>query len=637
MPSLPSSKAQQALIDKVLPKIKKYSPRNGQIALLRALAANPKIKTVKCIFPTGYGKTDAIELSYKLLKQQGRVNALFIIVPSKEQLSSYLADIEHDFKTKWGDEITAYRFSSDFIKIVTRDILQNKCEVIVATCQTLMTPGNLEVAKRLLAESGRRWMIALDELHRYSEYKQFGKTVGVLLQQSPEVVLGLTAAKDRTDGQPVAVSNPEIVIEVSHADALEEKAIRPFRTSIHDYTVTIEFQGEIYDVKTSELAKLEGDYIAAKEAQGVSGNKALAQVREEIAYKDKYISPLVQNAVDCLYDKRNKVGQDGLIQAREHRMLVFARDQKHAEHLKNYFVKYADLSADWIGDKRPDEINEQILRDFIAGNLDVMINVNKASEGFNCVQASVMLFLNNVRGNTVTILQQLGRGLRRNYAIPVEKDVCHVFLSEDHPAKEYFEGIEDLQPKDFNPEAIGTGGDRKTPIYDIPDIQFVDAELHAVRIVDRTMEGGNKDEMFDSVKAVLSNQHGEKVAKQLSMEMLIEALRQAHLPIAEKEVKATMGSTDRIEQAKKQNANAVRTLSTNIVRALSLGNFNKSRQGDVNKAVNTLLKKRFNAGTDSMNESELNVRHSFIQEINRKLKELPREKFAQEFPTLCIS
>jgi len=636
MSSLSSSKTQQALISKTLPKTKQYKPRNGQLSLLKALAINPKIKTAKCIFPTGYGKTDAIELSYKLLKQQKRVDALFIIVPSKEQLSSYLASIEHDFLTKWGDEIVAYRFSADFLKIVTRDILQDKCEVVVATCQTLMTPGNLEVAKKLIAESGRRWMIALDELHRYSEYGLWGKAVGVLLQQNPEIVLGLTAAEERTDGQPVAMDKPEVEICVTYAEALEEGAIRPFFPSIHDYSVTIEFQGEIYDVKTSELSKLEGDYIEAKKANGVSASKALAQVREEIAYKDKYISPLVQNAVDCLYNKRQQVDQNGLLQSREHRMLVFARDQKHAEHLKNYFVKYGELSADWLGEKRPDEINEQILRDFIAGELDVMINVNKASEGFNCVQASVILFVNNV-GPSVTILQQLGRGLRRNYAIPAEKDFCDLFLSEDHPAKEYFEGIAALQPKEFNPENIGTGGDRSTPIYDISDIQFVDAELHAVRVVNRTLEGGNREEMFDSVREVLSIQHGEDVANQLSMEMLMEALRQTHLPTAEKEVKLAMGSTDRIGQAKKSNAEAVRTLSTNIVRVFSLGNFNKSRISDVNRAVNTLLKKHFNAGTDSMNESELHIRHSFIQDINRKLKNLPREKFAEEFPTLCIS
>ena len=124
------------------------------MALLECLAAKPKIKMVKFIVPTGYGKTYAIELSYKLLKTQGRVNALFVVVPSREQLSSYLSDIEADFKDKWGDDVVAYRFSADFLKIVTRDVCHNKCEVVIATCQTLMTPGNLEGLLLILAKNG---------------------------------------------------------------------------------------------------------------------------------------------------------------------------------------------------------------------------------------------------------------------------------------------------------------------------------------------------------------------------------------------------------------------------------------------------------------------------------------------------
>jgi superfamily II DNA or RNA helicase len=635
MPSLPSSKAQQALIKSALPVNQKYNPRKGQMALVERLAADPKIKTLKFIVPTGYGKTYAIELSYKLLKTQGRVNALFIVVPSREQLSSYLSDIEEDFKDKWGDDVVAYRFSADFLKIVTRDIYHNKCEVVVATCQTLMSPGNLEVAKRLIAESGKKWMIALDELHRYSDHGEWGKAIGVLLEQNPEFVLGLTAAKDRTDGQPVAMNEPDAVIEITHEEALKEQAIRPFLPHIHDYSVTIEFQGEVYDIKTKELAKLEGEYIEAKKAKGISPQRALAEARDAIAYKDKYISPIVQNAVDRLYDKRQRLDSEGLRSTRHHRLLVFARDQKHAEHLKNYFIKYGELSADWLGEKRPDEINEQVLRDFIAGDLDVMINVNKASEGFNCVQCSVMLFLNNV-GPSVTILQQLGRGLRRNYDLPWDKDICDVFLSEDHPARDYFEGLAAIQPKEFKPDGIGTGAGR-TPVYDIPDIHFVDAELYSVRIVDRQIEQQGEERIMDTVKTKIANEHGDVIANQLTFEMVKKALLETNSSLAEDRVKNSMGSTDRVEQARSDNAKAVRTLATNIVRVFSLGNFNKSRPGDVNKAINTLLKKRFNAGTDSMNESELQNRHAYIQEINSKLKTLPREQFAEEFPALCIA
>jgi superfamily II DNA or RNA helicase len=634
MPSLPSSKAQQALIKRALPAIQKYNPRKGQLALIECLAIDPKTKSAKFIVPTGYGKTDAIELSYKLLKLQDRVDALFIIVPSKEQLSSYLGGIEADFRSKWGDEIVAYRLSSNFLKIVTRDVLSNKCEVIVATCQSLMSANNLDVAKRLLSESGKRWMVALDELHRYGEENQWGLSVGTLLEQNPEFVLGLTAAKDRTDGMPVAMENPDIIVEVTPADAISEKAIRPFRTHVHDYSVTVEFNGEMYDMTTKELSELEGEYIDARKAQGVPKNRARNEAREFLAYKDKYISTLVQSAVDCLNSKREKLDVNDLPSTKHHRMLVFARDQKHAEHLQNYFVRYGDLRADWLGEKRPDEINEQVLKDFLSGTLDVMINVNKASEGFNCVQCSVMLFLNDVKPS-VMILQQLGRGLRRNYSLEYAEDWCDVFISEDHPSKKYFLDMEDLQPDEYR-KPLGESRD-STAIYAIPAIMFGDVELQTIRIVNGFMKKAKEDNLLDAIKDVAISRGHNAEAELMAEAMMRKIMIELHSQAAQKQVLDAYGSTDRIEQARSSNAKAVKMLAGNIVRSLSLGNFNKSRLPDANKAINTLLKRKFGAGTDSMSESELVRRHAFINEINEKLRSCSREQFAQEFPTLCIA
>lgn len=635
MSKMPSSKAQQTLIQKVLPTNQPYSPRKGQLALIEKLAANPCIKTIKAVFPTGYGKTDAIELSYKLAKLQGRVDALMIIVPSKEQLSSYLNSIENDFRRKWGDEIVAYRISSNLLKIVARDVVQNKCEVIVVTCQALMSKNNQDLAMRLLKESGRRWMIALDELHRYGEETSWGLTVGALLEANPELVLGLTAADQRTDGMPVAMNNPDETIVVSSAQAIDEKAIRPFTAHVHDYLVTVEFDGEIEEMTTKELGEMQGNYIKRRKAEGVSGAKALAQARDFLAYKDKYISPLVQNAVDCLRSKREMLDKNDLPCKKHHRMLVFARDQKHAEHLKNYFTKYGELATDWIGEKRPDEINEQVLKNFLSGELDVMINVNKASEGFNCVQCSVMLFLNDIK-ESVMILQQLGRGLRRNYDISWDDDICDVFLSEDHPAKLYFLNLQALQPRQFNKEARGTGNG-SSPIYDIPPVMFGDVKLQAVRIVENIMKREDANTTLDAVKKIVANKAGEEQANLMTMELMTEALIQLHWNKAEEIVEEAAGSTERLEQARRSNAEAVKLLAGNIVRALSLGSFNKSRLPDTNKAINVLLKKKFKAGTDSMGESELIERQNYIREINGKLKDLSHEEFAKEFPTLCFA
>jgi hypothetical protein len=246
-----------------------------------------------------------------------------------------------------------------------------------------------------------------------------------------------------------------------------------------------------------------------------------------------------------------------------------------------------------------------------------------------------MLFLNDV-GPSVMILQQLGRGLRRNYDMEWETDICNVFLSEDHPAKAYFLDQEALQPRQFIKDGP-TDGLGTSPIYDIPPVMFGDVRLQAVRIVDGMMQKQDAEPMLVAVKSLVASQGNQKQADLMTLELMKEALVQLNWNQAEQIVQTTSGSTDRLEQARRANAEAVKTLAGNIVRALSLGNFNKSRLPDTNKAINVLLKKKFGSGTDSMGESELIERQNYIREINTKLKESPREDFAKSFPTLCIA
>lgn len=123
----------------------------------------------------------------------------------------------------------------------------------------------------------------------------------------------------------------------------------------------------------------------------------------------------------------------------------------------------------------------------------------------------------------------------------------------------------------------------------------------------------------------------------MTEEMMRKIMVELHSQTAREQVLDAFGSTDRIEQARSSNQKAVKMLAGNIVRTLSLGNFNKSRLPDANKAINTLLKRKFGAGTDSMGESELIKRHAFINEINEKLRNSSPVEFSREFPTLCIA
>jgi hypothetical protein len=175
---------------------------------------------------------------------------------------------------------------------------------------------------------------------------------------------------------------------------------------------------------------------------------------------------------------------------------------------------------------------------------------------------------------------------------------------------------------------------------------FGDVKFQSVRIVDGMLEQQDPEPMLAAVKSLVASQGNQAQADLMTLDLMKEALTLLYWKQAEQIVESASGSTDRLEQARRANAEAVKTLAGNIVRALSLGNFNKSRLPDTNKAINVLLKKKFRSGTDSMGESELIERQDYIREINAKLKHSPSESngkaspyesFAKAFPTLCIS
>ena len=70
------------------------------------------------------------------------------------------------------------------------------------------------------------------------------------------------------------------------------------------------------------------------------------------------------------------------------------------------------------------------MRDFHARKYDVLIQVRKASEGFDAPAVSVLLKLDAVFSRE-PVIQQLGRGLRFNHALPEAQNLLNVFIGRD--------------------------------------------------------------------------------------------------------------------------------------------------------------------------------------------------------------
>jgi superfamily II DNA/RNA helicase len=92
-----------------------------------------------------------------------------------------------------------------------------------------------------------------------------------------------------------------------------------------------------------------------------------------------------------------------------------------------------------------DAENERRLKLFHERAYDVLIQVRKASEGFDAPPVSVLLKLDAVFSRE-PVIQQLGRGLRYNHALPREQNLLNVFIGRDPRLSSIIEHLEREQP-----------------------------------------------------------------------------------------------------------------------------------------------------------------------------------------------
>lgn len=603
--------------------------RTGQrqiIDLLNDPNSDPhKRRQLIAVMATGYGKTLGICCSYAALRHAGVAQRMLIIVPSAEQLSSYLDEIEQDMARVGAPVSGAYRAISDLSLRLHR---RNEAEIFVATIQSLSGSGIATVHD--LMSSGR-WLLAADEFHRYADDNTWGEAIKSL---SPVFTIAVSATPNRTDRSAKAIEGIADV-EVSLADAVEEGAIRRVVTHVMDYTVDLTMGGE----QTPER------FTLSDLAEALGGSEKLQdlsqmEVKREIRYLSKYISEALLNTTLKLEELNER-------DPGEHKMLVFAMGVRHAQAICEQLKCVAPhLRADWIGTQatdrdgrqhgRTDAENETVLAKFKRGEITILVQVRKAAEGFNDVRCSVLVFL-NMLNESVLLQQAVGRGLRRNFAIPEDLDRCHIYASHDHPALEFFKKLADelssLEDDAVVNERTGAGGTGGPLIYDIQEFFIIDAAFNGEELYyplgDTTMPQSQAVERVRNAVPALEHQADESI---------LQLIRQA-FPGAKPQALST---SERIDRAKDRITKAVATLASNVVRIRadrSGGTFPKSMLGDTCKAIHRRWKKLNGGnGQSTMTMDELERKYTWIQGINTSIRSAtdPLQAVIQEAPWLML-
>ncbi|QLQ80909.1 hypothetical protein HG537_0E02640 [Torulaspora globosa] len=100
--------------------------------------------------------------------------------------------------------------------------------------------------------------------------------------------------------------------------------------------------------------------------------------------------------------------------------LLFAVDIKHVESLYQLFC-HRGVTAGYVTSNTPTEKRDQIVRDFKAGKIEVLINCGIFTEGTDMPNIDCILLCRPTRSRSL-LIQMIGRGLRLHHS----KKHCHI-------------------------------------------------------------------------------------------------------------------------------------------------------------------------------------------------------------------
>ncbi len=221
-------------------------------------------------------------------------------------------------------------------------------------------------------ESGEGLLIVIDEAHH-----ALAKTYRALWERWPKAkFLGLTATPCRLDG--TAFTDLFDVL-------LQSKDIQWFIRE--GWLSDFEYVSVLPD--SEEMRKVRG--LKKRGADGDYQTKEMAMVMD------------CPESIEHLYNTYNNY-------TRGKKGIVYAIDRAHAQHIAEYYTEKG-VKACWIEAKTPAKDRERLVREYREGRMDVIVNVDIFSEGFDCPEVE-FIQLARPTLSLAKYLQQVGRGMR---------------------------------------------------------------------------------------------------------------------------------------------------------------------------------------------------------------------------------
>lgn len=311
--------------------------------------------------PTGTGKTrlfTSIIRDINIWGLRHNINFRILIIAHRSEL------IEQSSRS-----LDKYRIKHGVLAGTMKDKRDLTQAIQVASIQTITHPAN-----QCLIEDLKFDFIIIDEAHHAvaSSYQK-------LWEFCPDAKkLGVTATPWRMNNNGFAQIFDAYIPSMS----IKEFIQKGWLVTYQYYSIPI----------SSELLK-SIDSIREFDIEGDYKNSALAEVCDTLKIRAQ------------LYDSyaKNALGKKGII---------YSISREHSEHICSQYQSHG-VSIENIDSKTPAKVREAVINAFKNGEIDIIVNVDIFSEGFDCPDIEFIQLARPTK-SLVKYIQQVGRGLRKN-------------------------------------------------------------------------------------------------------------------------------------------------------------------------------------------------------------------------------
>ena len=247
-----------------------------------------------------------------------------------------------------------------------RDLTQ---AIQVASIQTITHPSN-----RCLLEDLQFDFIIIDEAH-HAVANSYQK----LWEYCPDSKkLGVTATPWRMNNSGFAKIFDTYIPSMSIKDFISKGWLATYQY----YSIPTNSE-IIKSIESIRELDIDGDYK----------NSALVEVFDTTKIRAQLYNSYAKNA----YGKKG---------------IIYSISREHSEHICAQYRSH-NISIENIDSKTPSKTREDIIKAFKNGDIDIIVNVDIFSEGFDCPDIEFIQLARPTK-SLVKYIQQVGRGLRKN-------------------------------------------------------------------------------------------------------------------------------------------------------------------------------------------------------------------------------